>query len=269
MESSTEQMISEPNNTLAEFSLNTEQENTTQESAQAIPQEEIQQLPEQSAPLSPIEAALSTRNMLRSRKKQGASAKKSNDATLRQSTTNANINNQNISADIKISPENQAESNEVALASPVLPHPEPEQEYTPEIVDPSQHKHANQVDKWAHMIDAMALGGRIRQLAIHSTIDDVSDDNKLVMHLDQINQHLLNDNAQNQLQQSVCQYLQRSVIVEINIVAETKADPFAIQSHINDKRYEYAKEVIENDDVVQALQSEFQATLNVESIQAK
>jgi DNA polymerase-3 subunit gamma/tau len=255
--------ISEPDEGLSELSFSnveTTQEPTLSQDP-ALPAEAVK---ESAQPVSAIEAALQTRNMLRSRKKQGDAAKKPSGAPLRQNASPVDNNS--------LAREQALETETLKSDKPepsILPHPEPEQEFSPEIIDPSQHKHANQVDKWAHMIDAMALGGRLRQLAIHSTIDEVSDENKLVMHLDQVNKHLLNDNALNQLQQSICQYLQRSINVEINVVEETKADPFAIQSHINDKRYQYAKEVIENDEVVQALKSEFQATLDEESIQAK
>ena len=56
--------------------------------------------------------------------------------------------------------------------------------------------------------------------------------------------------------------------VTINIVEETVADPYKIQSHINDKRYDYAKELLEKDNIVQGLVQSFQATLDDESISA-
>ena len=54
----------------------------------------------------------------------------------------------------------------------------------------------------------------------------------------------------------------------IKSVEETVADPYQIQSHINDKRYDYAKELLEKDDIVQALQQNFQASLDEDSISA-
>lgn len=203
---------------------------------------------------SPVSAVLATRNMLRSRKKQlDKLEKKPHDATARQA-----------SVDEKKSIENsltEVENEKVAL-------PKPEQSYQAENIDPATIRKANQVDQWAHMIDSMELIARLRQLAIHATIDENSTDDNLILRLDQATKHLYTEVAQQQLQQSISQFLSRDVQVTINIVEQTVADPYKIQSHINDKRYDYAKELLESDDIVQGLVSNFQATLDDESISA-
>ena len=50
----------------------------------------------------------------------------------------------------------------------------------------------------------------------------------------------------------------------INVVEQTIADPYQIQNDINDKRYQYAKQVLEQDDIVVAFQQDFQAELDPE-----
>ena len=127
---------------------------------------------------------------------------------------------------------------------------------------------ANQVDKWANMIDAMQLNGRLRQLAIHATISEESTDDSFILQLDQATKHLKTDNAQQLLENFVCDYLQRKVSVEINVVEQTIADPYQIQSHINDKRYEYAKDLLLKDEIVIQFQQQFQATIDEETIVA-
>ncbi len=118
------------------------------------------------------------------------------------------------------------------------------------------------------MIDSMELTARLRQLAIHATIDESSTKDNLILCLDQATKHLYTDIAQQQLQQNISEYLSRRVEVTINIVEQTVADPYQIQSHINDKRYDYAKEVLHNDEIAQGLIRICQATLDDESISA-
>jgi DNA polymerase-3 subunit gamma/tau len=201
---------------------------------------------------SPVSAVLATRNMLRSRKKQmEQQEKKPGDAIVRQT-------NEKHTEEI-----NKAEAPEKKIELP-----KPEQPYQAEKIDPAMIRKANQVDQWAHMIDSMELVARLRQLAIHATIDENSTEDNLILRLDQATKHLYTEVAQQQLQQSISEFLSRDVTVTINMVEQTVADPYKIQSHINDKRYEYAKELLESDEIVQALVNTFQATLDDESISA-
>lgn len=205
---------------------------------------------------SPVNAILAKRNMLRSRKKQlEQQEKKSGDAIERQSTAI------NTSAPIEKSETDEGVDKKVELSMPVQP-------YQADNINPATIRKANQVDKWAHMIDSMELTARLRQLAIHATIAEESTEEHLILCLDQSTKHLITDTAQQQLQQNISQYLSRQVSVTINTVEETVADPYQIQSHINDKRYDYAKELLEKDEIVQALQENFQASLDEDSISA-
>jgi len=205
--------------------------------------------------LSPVESILASRNMLRSRKKQPeSSSKKSDDAAPRQ-----------------ISDIEQARIDEKAKKLASLPAIEtlPEKAFTPEVIDPAKVRLANQVDKWANMIDAMSLNGRLRQLAIHATIDESSTEDCLILKLDQATKHLKTDNAQQQLESFISTYLKRKVTVEITMVEKTVADPFQIQSHINDKRYDYAKSLLLEDEIVVKFQQDFQAVVDEDSITAR
>ena len=214
---------------------------------------------------SPVEQILASRNMLRSRKKQleqQQTKKPSGAAAPTQKTVNVDTPQTPQSID-----EQSAETVEPALA-PINITEIPEQIYHPEIIDPAKIKNANQIDKWAGMIDAMALNGRIRQLAIHATISADSTDDQLVLSLDQSTKHLQSDAAHQQLEQAICQYLNRPITVVINVVEQTIADPYQIQNDINDKRYQYAKQMLEQDDIVVAFQRDFQAELDPETIKA-
>ena len=206
---------------------------------------------------SPVSSVLATRNMLRSRKKQlDKQGKKSDGAIARQvdignqSTLNKGSENTGLA---------KADVEKIALPKPAEP-------YQAESIDPATIRKANQVDQWAHMIDSMELTARLRQLAIHATIDENSTDNNLILCLNQATKHLYTDTAQQQLQQSISQFLSRNIQVTINIVEQTVADPYQIQSHINDKRYDYAKDLLRKDELVQGLVQHFQATLDEDSI---
>ncbi|WP_076419129.1 DNA polymerase III subunit gamma/tau [Colwellia sp. UCD-KL20] len=203
---------------------------------------------------SPIESALATRNILRSRKKEmEQKAKKSNDVAGRQTP----------SAD-----ENTTKNDAVTPEAPAPIEMVIDEPYREELIDPAIIKSANQVDKWANMIDSMALSARIRQIAIHATISESSTDEHLILLLDQSTKHLKTDTAVQQLQQSISTFLSKPINVEITVVEETKADPYKIQVDINDKRYQYAVNLLKEDEIVQALQQDFQAQLDENTIQA-
>lgn len=211
----------------------------------------------QLSPHNPVGSVLATRNMLRSRKKElEKQTKKSSDATLRQP-------NNTDSEKGKSSP---AVEVQVPSTESVVIAPEPEVPFHQDSIDPAKVTKANQVDKWAHMIDSMQLTARIRQLAIHATISENSTDDNLILQLDQATRHLSTEVAHQQLQSYICEFLSRQVTVTLNIVEETVADPYQIQVQINDKRLEYAKNLLKEDAVVIALQENFQASLNEESI---
>ncbi|PHR85338.1 MAG: DNA polymerase III subunit gamma/tau [Colwellia sp.] len=263
----------EPDVTAAEHTepgLELTQKAPTQASATAHEVEHIQEsVPEQKQQAqntpqatefdSPLSAVLATRNMLRSRKKQlDKPGKKPGDAIARQS----NINQSSAtSVEQVVKSTIEATDKKVVLAKP-------EQPYQAENINPATIRKANQVDKWAHMIDSMELTARLRQLAIHATIDEESTEEHLILCLNQTTKHLVTDTAQQQLQQNISQFLSRQITVTIKTVKETIADPYQIQSHINDKRYGYAKALLEKDDIVQALQHNFQANLDEDSISA-
>lgn len=205
---------------------------------------------------SPVESALATRNILRSRKKEmEAKAKKSSDASARQTS---DANNESASSGQQVAEAPAFETIEMVTEEP----------YRPELIDPATIKSANQVDKWANMIDSMALSARIRQIAIHATICESSTDDKLILLLDQSTKHLKTDTAVSQLTQNISEYLSKPIEVEINVVEETDADPFKIQSDINGKRYEYAVNLLKEDDIIKAMQNNFQAELDESTIQA-
>lgn len=203
---------------------------------------------------------LSTRNMLRSRKKQLAqedSAKKFDDEH--------NVHSQAESSDpraLELSPQTEQSADNLALEQLQSAH-----NFTIEHIDPSQVKHASEVDHWAQLIDQMQLQGLLKQLALHAVIEPNSSENCLRLSLDIAHKHLLNDNSQLKLQNYLQQYFQHPIAVEVELTDAEQAHPTAIQQQINDKRWHYAKQLLEQDMIVQTLKQQFQATLDEQSIQ--
>jgi DNA polymerase-3 subunit gamma/tau len=250
---------------LSEPALEPELEPQLEPTQKNIPVQETSPNTSQSTEFdSPLSAVLATRNMLRSRKKQlDKQGKKSGDAMARQSNRNHSSTEQ--SNDNNVGP---VAKDTIEVKDRKAELAKPEQPYQADNIDPATIRKANQVDQWAHMIDSMELTARLRQLAIHATIDKESTDDHLILCLNQATKHLVTETAQQQLQQHISQFLSRQISVTIKAVEETVADPYQIQSHINDKRYDYAKAVLEKDDIVQALQHDFQASLDENSISA-
>ncbi|MDT0602620.1 DNA polymerase III subunit gamma/tau [Thalassotalea castellviae] len=224
--------------------------NLSNEQAPLLTEAEIAQVSNpQSA--SPIDSILASRNMLRSRKKAlEKDGKKLNDAAERQKNTEKVVNKPVIE-DVP----------DIATIS--------EQPFTPEEIDPSVVKKANQVDRWANIIDSMALNGRLRQLALNATISEASDDEVFILELNTSTKHLKSPVALEQLEQFVSDYFDKPMKVEITVVEETIDDPFQIQGKINDKRYDYAKELLLKDEIVQSFTEQFQAEIDEESIIAR
>ncbi len=214
---------------------------------------------------SPVAAILASRNMLRSKKKQQENnVKKSEDVKGRQAIIEKQSETQQLKEQRQVKTE-EFTSNVASLTEPLVTE---SSTYTPDVIDPATIHSANQVDKWANMIDHMALNGRLRQLAIHATINQSSNDNHLILNLNRSTKHLQSQAAHEQLEKALSGLLKRNITVTIEVVEDTVADPYQIQSDINDKRYQYAKALLYDDNVVQHLHNEFQATLDESSIEA-
>jgi DNA polymerase-3 subunit gamma/tau len=158
---------------------------------------------------SPVGSVLATRNMLRSRKKElEKQTKKPHDAALRQP-------NKGESSDNSV---NTTAESKVGGAENLVLAPEPKEAFHQDNIDPATITKANQVDKWAHMIDTMQLTARIRQLAIHATISEDSTDDNLILKLDKATRHLSTEIAHQQLQSSICEFLSRHITVTLYIL---------------------------------------------------
>ncbi|MDN3651373.1 DNA polymerase III subunit gamma/tau [Thalassotalea ponticola] len=139
-------------------------------------------------------------------------------------------------------------------------------EFNPTDIDPSAIRTADQIDKWANTIEAMGLSGRVRQLAINAELDLSSNEQRLVINLDSQWAHLNSQAVINNISNSYSQLTQQPCEVIINTIESPQATPFVIQQVINDKRLQWAKQIINNDAFVETLKNEFQAFVDENSV---
>ncbi|WOH38935.1 DNA polymerase III subunit gamma/tau [Thalassotalea fonticola] len=254
-----------------------------------------------------VEKMLATRNMLRSRKKaaEGEGAKKS-EAKLKVRSNvgpkNPDIavpqaeaaSHTNVATEDNIKPAepidlpwqedspvsdasseqhaigNTQPNNVVAQVETTLPdvHSIASSSFDQSVIDPALIRNANQIDAWANTIDAMGLTGRVRQLALNANMDEESSDSILLINLDKKFEHLCSGAALTQITDCYSALKKQETSVQINAVDDAGATPFYIQSCINNKRLDYAKNVIAGDDFVQALEQQFSAFVDQNSIEA-
>lgn len=229
---------------------------------------------------SPMASVLATRNMLRSKKKQlEQSGKKNAEISTSLAPLEANVAEPDLIAIdtpaqqlvAKASQLTESQENLDVNQQRLVPAIE---EVNQEAIedshfDPQTIRKANQVDRWANMIDNMAFGGRLRQLALHAEVDEASTDNHLKLKLRRSFAHLNTQQAFEQLVSHLSQLLQTEVTVDIDVVEDVNASPYEIQNTINDKRLAWAQDIINSDDTVLNLVENFDASVDQDSIQPR
>ncbi|WP_371372491.1 DNA polymerase III subunit gamma/tau [Thalassotalea aquiviva] len=141
--------------------------------------------------------------------------------------------------------------------------------FSADTINPNIITRAAQIDFWAHLIDAMQLGGRVRQLTLNATLDESSNAQHLIINLAQSYSHINSSSALQSIQQSYSLLVQHDAQVDIHIVEDPGYTPLLIQNIIDQKRHENAILIIKSDDFVQRMQGEFAAEIDETSIQAK
>lgn len=125
---------------------------------------------------------------------------------------------------------------------------------------------AAQINGWAELIDRFGIQALQRQFALHSTL--LREDQQVTLKLDAMQKHLDTPNNRAQLQAMFEQFWQMPVNLDVQIIEQGQATPFAIQKQIEAQRLEFAKEQINQDQNVQALLQAFDGSINQDSIKA-
>ena len=131
----------------------------------------------------------------------------------------------------------------------------------------SETKFAYQKDHWADIINKMALGGRIRQFALHSIYQ--KQDNQIFLNVDLTQQHLDSQMLRDQLQTSLSQVLNEAIDLQVQFEGTVENSPYLIQQKIDLDRLQHASEVLKQDPVVTQFVSRFDAQMDESSVRTR
>lgn len=120
-------------------------------------------------------------------------------------------------------------------------------------------------NEWGELIEQTSLVGLSKELAINCACERLSDD-KIQLCLAPQLQHLYKDERKNDIQEALRDHTKTQLIVELDIEPSDKETPAECLARLGHEQYEQTRQVLGDDPVVQALQSEFGATMNEQSI---
>jgi DNA polymerase-3 subunit gamma/tau len=116
------------------------------------------------------------------------------------------------------------------------------------------------------LLDALALQGGARQLAVHCTLER-RDGAALHLKLDGAHAHLLTHQLQERLRAALESHLQERVDLRIEVGQPQAETPARRDARLADERRQGARDSLERDPNVAALRSELDATLMPDSIE--
>tara|TARA_B100000029_G_scaffold500132_1_gene571407 strand:+ start:5473 stop:7110 length:1638 start_codon:yes stop_codon:yes gene_type:complete len=123
-----------------------------------------------------------------------------------------------------------------------------------------------QKENWTNLLKKLDIRGASRQLAEHCMLRKITD-NQIHLILASENAHLNTDQIRSRLEAAFSQYQGKKVVVLIEISKTLEGTPAQVRSAGEDERMRSAREDIEGDPKVQEVQKEFDAILEVDSIQ--
>jgi len=254
-----------------------------QPSPEQIPQHNQQAAPVQSAAVSDnapsqqsssidINAFLQAKNSLKTQRgdKETDTPKKSlkvNDESKELTTTQLpNRESKVASIDAKIDSLPVVSETNLVKLTQELPNDSNEQPAVPVALvdDPALLLAPNSDDVWTVMIEALGLGGRLRQLAIHSTFSQTGNTVNLLLATQ--HKHLNADNAVGALQKKLSLLLEAPVEVVVEVGDDANQTPYGIAQDLHQHRLSLAAQRIKSDASVNTFINDFDATLVDESI---
>jgi DNA polymerase-3 subunit gamma/tau len=121
-------------------------------------------------------------------------------------------------------------------------------------------------DDWASLVDALPLQGAARQLAAHCVVQR-RQGGSFVLELDGAHEHLLTTQQQERLRSALAAHLGEPVELRIQIGNPASETPARRDARVADERRQGAREALERDPNVAALQAELGATFVDDSIE--
>mgnify|MGYP000053017610 FL=1 len=132
------------------------------------------------------------------------------------------------------------------------------------VDDPATLLAPNTEDYWSNLIDAMALGGRIRQLGIHSSYEITG--NNVTLTLATQHRHLGVETAVQTMQKKLSLILEQPIELAVNIGDGAAKTPFTIAQELHQLRLSLASQCIKDDPAISQFIEQFGAIVDEESI---
>ncbi|GMM82946.1 DNA polymerase III subunit gamma/tau [Pseudoalteromonas sp. MTN2-4] len=130
----------------------------------------------------------------------------------------------------------------------------------------SEIRFAHQQDDWAKLIEKMALGGRMRQFALHSIYH--YENNQANIQVDISQRHLDSAVLRQKLQAALNDMYGSEVELIVEFAEWVIDSPYLIQQKIDAHRHQQAIETINQDPIVLQLIEQFSAEVDENTIQA-
>jgi DNA polymerase-3 subunit gamma/tau len=121
-------------------------------------------------------------------------------------------------------------------------------------------------DDWAAIVEALALTGMVKQLAVHCVLER-RDERAIHLRLDEAHAHLGRDTMKQRLEQCLQEHFSSALGLVLHVGQPPVETPAARQQRLQEQRLEAAEEAIRNDGAVRALQETFDARIVPETIQ--
>ncbi len=155
----------------------------------------------------------------------------------------------------------------VARSQPVMSSPSP-QANASVASPPAPAEVPSAGQDWTALVEGMQLRGVLRELAMNCAIRQ-RDERRWELTLDPDHQQLLSNDRQTRLQKSLCEYLQKNIMLEIVLQGGGERTPARQRQDQQAARQAEAVAAIETDPNVQALQEVFDATVHRETIRPR
>jgi len=132
------------------------------------------------------------------------------------------------------------------------------------VVDPATLLAPNTEDYWSNLLDSMSVGGRIRQLGIHSSYQ--LEGSVVTLTLASAHRHLGVETAVQTMQKNLCLILDTPIELVVNIGEADQKTPFTIAQELHQLRLGRAVTCIEQDPTIVEFISNFGAAVDESSI---
>jgi DNA polymerase-3 subunit gamma/tau len=114
---------------------------------------------------------------------------------------------------------------------------------------------------WREIVNALGLGGLVKQLAINCTVKQ-RDGNNIVLQIESGHSNLINPKAKQRLQQALGEYFNIDAQLDIEVVSQINSEsPAQTVQRENEQRQQQAVQSINEDSFTQSLKENFNAEI--------